>query len=109
MQYAVDAGIDYFAYCWYGENPGKRENEWQNHLHDLTYARKLHIQSKLKKKLKLCAIIGVGAKESELSEDDMRNLADEMKQEYYGICRRSVNIAQQIRSVVRGTCDLCGR
>lgn len=83
MQYAVDAGIDYFAYCWYGENPGKRENEWQNHLHDLTYARKLHIQSKLKKKLKLCAIIGVGAKESELSEDDMRNLADEMKQEYY--------------------------
>ena len=21
LQYAVDAGIDYFAYCWYGEDP----------------------------------------------------------------------------------------
>ena len=83
MQYAIDAGIDYFAYCWYGENPEHRECEWQNKLHDLIYARKLHIQSDLKEKIKLCAIIGVGAKEAELSHEDMEKLAEEMKQDYY--------------------------
>ena len=24
LQYAIDAGIDYFAYCWYGEDPHAR-------------------------------------------------------------------------------------
>lgn len=83
MQYAIDAGIDYFAYCWYGENPAHRECEWQNNLYALRYARKLHVQSDLKEKIKLCAIIGVGAKEAELSRADMEKLAEEMKQDYY--------------------------
>lgn len=83
MQYAIDAGIDYFAYCWYGENPKHREYKWQENLYALTYARKMHIKSSLKNRIKLCAIIGVGAKEEELSAEDMIKLAEEMKQDYY--------------------------
>lgn len=83
MQYAIDAGIDYFAYCWYGENPKKQATEWQNNLWELSYGRKMHSKSALKEKLKMCAIIGVGAKAQELSEEEMKSLAEEMKQDYY--------------------------
>lgn len=83
MQYAIDAGIDYFAYCWYGENEKQREKEWQSNLWALKYARKMHVQSELKEKIKLCAIIGVGAREAEMTEEEMINLANEMQQDYY--------------------------
>ena len=51
MQYAIDAGIDYFAYCWYGElkpEDGKdftpvevrRENVCDRHVWELATARR---------------------------------------------------------------------
>ena len=43
LQYAIDAGLDYFAYCWY-------DNQIAN-------PRIYHINSTLKEKIKLCAII----------------------------------------------------
>ena len=47
MQLAFDAGIDYFAYCWYRENDV------------MSYARKRHLKSELRNKVKMAAIIGV--------------------------------------------------
>lgn len=83
MQYAIDAGIDYFAYCWYGESPKKQEIEWQNNLWELSYARRMHSKSSLNKQLKMCAILGVGAKEKELTESELLDLIMEMKEDYY--------------------------
>lgn len=45
MEYAIDAGVDYFAYVWYG-NPGQE---------GLSLARKLHTTSKYRNDVKMCA------------------------------------------------------
>lgn len=83
MQYAIDAGIDYFAYCWYGESPKKQDINWQCNLWELSYARKMHLKSRLKNKLKMCAIIGVGAKEKEYTEGELKDLAIQMQEDHY--------------------------
>ncbi len=65
MQYAIDAGIDYFAYCWYGETKGKNLPPLTKSagaccdgtVCELVYARQLHMKSALRNKLKLCAIL----------------------------------------------------
>lgn len=44
MEYAMEAGIDYFAYVWYGQ-PGLR------------IARDLHLSSKYKNEVRLCACL----------------------------------------------------
>ena len=65
MQYAIDAGIDYFAYCWYADDtnavrvalsdgPGACVDR---HVCELVYARNMHLKSALRSKLKLCAIL----------------------------------------------------
>ena len=88
MQYAIDAGIDYFAYCWYGEIPNKRlpalvddfKKCNDNCMHELAYARSLHVQSPLRDKLKLCAIVVVI---HPYNEEELDNLARTMKEDYY--------------------------
>lgn len=63
MRYAIDAGVDYFAYCWYD-----RESERlpcanavvasaNRHIGELTQARQLHLKSPLRDKLGLCAVL----------------------------------------------------
>lgn len=44
-QYAIDAGIDYFAYLWYDSND------------PMSYARKFHTQSELQDKIKMTGIL----------------------------------------------------
>ncbi len=44
-QYAIDAGIDYFAYLWYAGSNSK------------SAARKFHLQSSKKNEIKMCAIL----------------------------------------------------
>ena len=63
MRYAIEAGIDYFAYCWYDPEP-KTEHlvsgdaaTVDERVAELAYARCLHMQSSLREKLHLCAIL----------------------------------------------------
>ena len=64
---ASDAGIDYFAYCWYKNSS------------DMAYAREQHLLSQYKNKIKMCAIIGVTA----YDDETLKSLADAMKDDYY--------------------------
>lgn len=88
MQFAIDAGIDYFAYCWYGETPGKRLPALVSGqakccdatVYELANARQLHMQSSLRDKLKLCAILVVS---HPFSDEEIGNLARTMKEACY--------------------------
>ena len=66
-QLAIDAGIDYFAYCWYRENDVMK------------YARKRHLTSSLRDKIKMVAIVNVFA----LDEDTLTDLAKVIKEDVY--------------------------
>jgi len=91
MQYAIDAGIDYFAYCWYGElkpEDGKdftpvtkgRENVCDRHVWELATARQLHARSRLRDKLKMCAIL---VTLHPLADAEIESLARAMKEPWY--------------------------
>ena len=91
MQYAIDAGIDYFAYCWYGElkpEDGKdftpvkvgRENVCDTHVWELATARQLHAKSRLRDKLKMCAIL---VTLHPLADAEVESLARAMKEPWY--------------------------
>ena len=88
LQYAVDAGIDYMAYCWYGEDatakrvpvaPG-RGASCENYLHEITWARRFHAESALREKLKLCAIL-LG--NHFYTDGEIDNLVRAMKEPWY--------------------------
>ena len=64
--YAIDAGIDYFAYVWY---------ETYNKL---ALARKYHVQSEKHNQIQMCAIL-----ESIKDDKTMNELFDAMKEDYY--------------------------
>jgi len=64
MRYAIEAGIDYFAYCWYDSTPVSGRHvvtsalaKADGHTHELTQARRFHLQSDLRAQLGLCAIL----------------------------------------------------
>ena len=87
MQYAIDAGIDYFAYCWYGElrekdftSVSKRESCCDRHVWELATARQLHVKSALRDKLKLCAILVVL---HPFADSEYESLARTMGQPWY--------------------------
>lgn len=83
MQYAIEAGIDYFAYVWYTERdnfaPDENVSETAKHVHELTYIRKLHINSTLNTKLKMCAILSAHP----ITDGELYNLALTMQKPYY--------------------------
>jgi hypothetical protein len=64
---AIDAGIDYFAYCWYGDdNP-------------MSYARKQHLTSKYKNDILMSAMVGV----NKLDEKSILSLGQAFTQSCY--------------------------
>ncbi len=85
LQYAMDAGIDFFAHCWYASapvadtkyNPGSED--LGQYIHQLSTARIFHQRSALREKLKLCAIIAA----YEMVDRDYASLADAMRESYY--------------------------
>lgn len=79
LGYAIEAGIDYFAYTWYTEETFER-TDVEGKLHEITYARKMHLSSRLKDQIKLCAIIVCPHIHT---DKDFEKLANEMKQPYY--------------------------
>ncbi len=66
-QLAIDAGIDYFAYCWYSEGDVMR------------YARKRHSASSLRNKIKMAAIVHV----TQLDDETLKDLAKTVKEDFY--------------------------
>lgn len=86
LQYAIDAKIDYFAYVWHTDNKiAKPQNGVETsvtHPHAWTqdYVRKLHQQSHLSEKIKLCAILMCS---QPYIESDFVSLAEAMKAPYY--------------------------
>ena len=66
-EYAVWAGIDYFAYCWY------RDNDL------LSTARKYHLTSKFRDRLAMCAILGV----TRMDDVSTQQLYDAMREPFY--------------------------
>jgi len=66
-QFAYEAGFDYFAYCWY-------LNE-----HPMSYARRQHLKSCWRNRLKMCAVIHVAA----MDDETLAELAETMIQDYY--------------------------
>ena len=88
LQYAIDGGIDFFAYCWYPDSNEKR-NIWHEnkeyeflmpHYPELNTARHLYQTSKLNKKIKMCAIIFSC---SAYAESDFDALVAAMNENYY--------------------------
>ena len=86
LQYAIDAKIDYFAYVWHTDDrytkadPNVPTSVTHPHAWTQDYARKLHQNSKLSKKINLCAILLCS---QPYIESDYESLAHEMKQPYY--------------------------
>lgn len=84
MRYAIEAQIDYFAFCWYDhivpsqhlEGTDAATASADKHVHELTRIRTLHAQSPLREKLHYCAIL---ISPHPYSDDSLRALAREMK------------------------------
>ena len=88
LQYAIDGGLDFFAYCWYPDSDEARnvcpENEQYEYLvpyyHELNAARKLYQSSKLNNKINMCAIL---LSCNAYAMSDIEALADAMGESYY--------------------------
>ena len=88
LQYAIDAGIDYFAYCWYTDEIIDRSTidttnpayTVDGMLHEITRMRKHQMASALRDKIHLCAILVCS---HIYSDGDMDRLADAMAEDCY--------------------------
>lgn len=84
LQYAIDAGIDYFVYVWYPDE-GSRAHIQTNYrdcshrVYELNYVRRMHQSSQLRHKLSLCAAVAFHP----FSDNDLRDLALAMQEPYY--------------------------
>lgn len=87
LRYAIDAGVDFFAYCWYPDTLCER-NFWKDlgssllweHYPELNLGRKLYQTSELNKEIKMCAILFTGRA---YAISDIDDLIFAMKQDYY--------------------------
>lgn len=86
FQYAIDAGIDYFAYCWYDACPTEGSivtnlaARADGHTAELVKARIMHMRSFLRERLSLCAILIVAHPYSDAA---LKQLARTMKEPFY--------------------------
>ena len=87
LEYAIEAGIDYFAYCWYSneafdpkEVEGAPTGPVEGKLHEITKMRKRHCKSPLRDKIKLAAILVCS---HIYFDSDIDALIEEMKGEHY--------------------------
>ena len=88
LQFAIDAGIDYMAYCWYGEDATAKRvpvttgcgASCEDYLHEITWARQFHAKSELRNRLKMCAIV-LG--NHYYTDGEIENLAKAMREPWY--------------------------
>lgn len=86
LEFAIDAGIDYFAYVWYGEEPLRElgyvfedPSVVSGEVWELSAMRKRHAAHPLREKIKLCAILSVHP----FTDRELERVALEMQQPYY--------------------------
>ena len=84
LRYAVEAGIDYFAYVWYPTEGSRRHiqkapNDCSHKVYELNYARRLYEQSSLKDRIGMCAIMGAHP----FADSDIEELVDAFSKPYY--------------------------
>ena len=88
MEYAISAGIDYFAYCYYSfdcanaaaaldYDPARKAIA--PYIDELTIVRRMHRKSTYREKVKLCAILT----SFPLTALDVAELAEDMVSDYY--------------------------
>ena len=113
LQYAIDAGLDYLAYCWYDRNPNQTPDPEHacsacGHLQEITYERLMHAKSVLREKIHLCAILVAAHPYSDV---ELTDLALEMREPwyekvgdrplvYYGFTQKG-DVAQRLRKICR--------
>ncbi|MBP3375531.1 MAG: hypothetical protein J6L83_02070 [Clostridia bacterium] len=84
LKYAVDAGIDYFAFVWYPtegslEHIQRSPKDCSHRVHELNYARRLYEKSSFTDKIGMCAIMGAHT----FTDCDIEELADAFTKPYY--------------------------
>ena len=88
MRFAIEAGIDYFAFCWYDHNTPSGHLEGTDdatatadqHVWELTRTRSLHAKSSLRETLHYCAIL---ISPHPYSDEALQMLAQEMRDPGY--------------------------
>ena len=84
--FAADAGIDFFACCWYPDSPGERPigvektPQLTDHLHELNRGRKMFQKSPVNRRMKMCAIVFTS---HAYAESDFDALKEAMAADYY--------------------------
>jgi hypothetical protein len=84
MQYAIDAGIDYFAFVWYPTEGSVLHTQTSftdcsHRVHELNFARHLYEETAIKDKLNMCAIVG----SHPFSDADINELLEAFCKPYY--------------------------
>lgn len=84
LQYAIDAGIDYFAYVFYPNEGSKAhertcERDCSHKVYELSYALTMYENSRLKDQINVAAIMG----KHPFLEADYLRLAELLKKPYY--------------------------
>ena len=84
LEYAIQAGIDYFSYVFYPDEGSRThectsQSDCSHKVFELNYARKLHQSSKFRNKIGIAAIMGAHP----FTEADYLELAELLKQPYY--------------------------
>lgn len=84
LSYAIDAGIDYFAYVWYPKEGSLNhkcngENDCSHRVYELRNAADLYLKSKLKDKIGFCAILSLHP----FTDNDLSEVAELMKEPFY--------------------------
>ncbi len=89
LMYAIEGGVDFFAFCWYPDSAAEKRTIWKDaehltyladHYPELNVARKLYLKSELNKKIGMCGII---FSINSYAESDFEELTDAMKQDFY--------------------------
>ena len=84
LQYAIDAGIDYFAFVWYPTEGSllheqRSPIDCSHRVHELNYARHLYEKSTLTDKLGMCAILSGHP----FTDHDLSDLVTAFEKPYY--------------------------
>lgn len=84
LLYAIEAGIDYFAYVWYPKEASinhipKNETDCSHKVYELRRAMEMYMKSPLNKKIGFCALLSAHP----FSKKDMEEVAQAMKKPFY--------------------------
>ena len=89
LSYAINAGIDFFAYCWYPDSAPSERTVWKDaemyaflkeHYAELNLARNMYLESEKRHEINMCAIV---FSVNSYSESDFEALTDIMGEDFY--------------------------